>query len=169
MKKYAIFSIIILIAIVSACSPKLRFDQTCMTCIKSQRLACKDGNCPETFITDNNCIVTLIETGENIFLNPILEKEGITPKAGIPVSIAKMNGKIYLTADNFKKLWILKPQIDNEAKYASIALPEFFVMKPVFDFSDKKLRLVADNFGKKMYLLIDDDNWQLFNEPKAGE
>ena len=161
--------VFLLALIISSCSPTLRFDQTCITCIKSQRIACTGDNCPATFIVNGNCLVTIVETGENIYLNSILEKEQIPAKDGIPVSIAKMDGKIYITANNFKNLWILYPKVPNEAKFSSIKLPKENITLPVFDFSDGKLRLTAGNYDKMSYILIDDNNWIIYKETKAGE
>ena len=163
-----VFIFFIALAITS-CSHTLRFDQTCITCIKSQRIACTGDNCPATFVVNGNCLVTMVETGENIYMNQILEKELIPVKEGIPVSIAKMDGKIYITANNFKNLWILYPKVPNEAKFSSINLPKENIILPVFDFADGKLRLTASNYNKISYLLVDDDSWVIFKETKAGE
>ncbi len=159
----------------ASCAPTMKFDQTCMTCIKSQRFSCQGDNCPKTFMSGENCLVTIVETGENIFLNPILLEEKITPVSGIPVAIAKLDGKYYVTGNYFTKLWILTPKVPNEAKYSSILLPleSVKISDPVFDFQilspgNNKLRLTAGNYDGKIYVLTDDDKWTLFTEGKAG-
>lgn len=159
-----------------ACGSSLKFEQTCVTCIKSQRFSCQDGNCPSTFMIGDQCLVTIIETGENIFLNPILEKEQLKPKNGIKVAIAKIHGKLYLTANDFKYLWILYPKIPDEAKFSSIDLPikEAKIFEPVFSLNNVdpmnyKLRLTASNYSDKTYELQDDDKWILINQAKVGE
>lgn len=161
--------------IVSSCAPTMKFDQTCMTCIKSQRFSCQDDNCPKSFMSGENCLVTLVETGENIYLNSILQEEKIPVSGGIPVAIAKMDGKYYLTGNNFNSLWILTPKVPNEAKYSSIKLPveNVKINAPVFDFQilgpgSYRLRLTASNYNNKIYVLNDDDKWTLFTEGKVG-
>jgi hypothetical protein len=158
----------IFIILISACSQTLRFDQTCITCIKSQRLICKEG-CPTTFLDSGKCLVTIVETGENIFMDPILKEEKIQPKEGIAVAIAQLNGKFYLTADNFRNLWILEPKPSNEAKFYSLKLPKDSIDKPVFDLFNNRLRLTANNYKQEHYILVDDSKWSLSMEAKAGE
>lgn len=159
-----------------ACGTSIKFDQTCVTCIKSQRFSCQDGNCPTTFMIGDQCLVTIVETGENIFLNTILEKEQLSPKSGIKVAIAKVSGKYYLTANDFKQLWILYPKVPDEAKISSIDLPEkeVKIFEPVFTLNsidpiNYKLRLTASNYSEKVWELKDDDSWVLINQAKVGE
>jgi len=120
----------------------------------------------------DQCLITIVETGENIFLNPIFEKEEIIPKAGIAVAIAKLNGNVYLTANGFKKLWILEPEEDNEADFSAIDLPMkgLEIQNPVFslDLKNYLLKLTADNYKGKLYTL-DDGEWSAANGGKAGE
>ena len=155
-----------------SCAPHLRFDQTCLTCIKSQRFSCVEDECPKTFMVGDQCLITIVETGENIFLNPIFEKEEIIPKAGIAVAIAKLNGNVYLTANGFKKLWILEPEEDNEADFSAIDLPMkgLEIQNPVFslDLKNYLLKLTADNYKGKLYTL-EDGKWSAANGGKAGE
>ncbi len=155
-----------------SCASNLKFDQTCLTCVKSQRFACSNDECPKTFLVDKQCLVTIVETGENIFLNPILEEEMIMPAADIPVAIAKLNGYVYLTGNGFNKLWILTPQGDNEAEYKAIELPlpKLKIQNPIFslDLSNYLLKLTADNYNGKTYVL-EDDEWSLIDGGKAGE
>lgn len=155
-----------------SCASTMRFDQTCITCVNSQRLSCEDGNCPKTFMLGNNCLVTIIETGENLYLNPIFEKEGLAPSAGVPIAIAKLNGLYYLTGDNFKKLWIICPKKNNEAKIKSIDLPlkNQKIDSPVFsiDYTETLLKFTAGNYNNSTYLLRNNE-WVLIGGGKAGE
>ncbi|MCX7737788.1 MAG: hypothetical protein N2319_13890 [Candidatus Kapabacteria bacterium] len=171
-----LFSLIILSIFLFSCGTTVKFEQTCVTCIKSQRFSCQDGNCPTSFMIGDQCLVTVIETGENIFLNPILEKEQITPKSGIKVAIAKIQGKFYLTANDFKKLWILYPKVPDKAKICDIDLPQkdIKIFEPVFSLNSTdpmnyKLRLTASNYSDKTFELQDDDKWLLVNQAKVGE
>lgn len=161
--------------LLASCASTMKFDQTCITCIKSQRFSCQGDNCPKTFMSGENCLVTIVETGENIFLNSILQEEKITPASGIPVAIAKLDGKYYVTGNYFTKLWILIPKVPNEAKYCSIPLPveSLKIQEPVFDFQilspgNNRLRLTAVNYDGKLYVLTDDDSWSIFTEGKVG-
>jgi len=117
-------------------------------------------------------IVTIVETGENIYLNAILTEEGITPKADIPIAIAKVNGYVYLTGQGFIKLWRLCPRPENEAKYKSFDLPveNEKIKSPVFsiDLQNLLLKLTADNYNGKTYI-FDDGKWVLETSGKAGE
>lgn len=160
----------------TSCGTTLKFEQTCVTCIKSQRFSCQDGNCPTSFMIGDQCLVTVIETGENIFLNPILEKEQLAPKSGIKVAIAKVHGKYFLTANDFKNLWILYPKVPDKAKICSIDLPQknIKIFEPVFSLNsidpmNYKLRLSASNYSDNIYELNDDDKWLLVNQAKVGE
>jgi hypothetical protein len=159
--KYRNFVLLVFMSlIIFACSaPVLHFDQTCITCVKSQRYSCAGDECPSTFMAGGECLVTMVETGENIYVAPILTGEQMPVAAGIPVAIAKLNGKYYLTGNNFTKLWIIVPKSGGEAKYYSIPLPENKVAEPVFEFFDKKLMLSGKNYKSK-YILDDDENWQ---------
>lgn len=120
----------------------------------------------------DQCIVTMVETGENIFLNPILEEEMIKPAADIPIAIAKLNGYVYLTGNGFKQLWMLTPGKDNKAKLKSIELPleNVKISNPVFtlNLTDYLLRLTADNYDGKVYELLD-GKWSVVGGGKAGE
>jgi hypothetical protein len=114
----------------------------------------------------------MVETGENIFLNPILEKEIIEPAKDISVAIAKLNGYIYLTGNGFGKLWILTPKKDNKASFEAIdlPLPEIKIQTPVFslDLNNYLLKLTADNYNGKTYIL-EDGEWSVIDGGKAGE
>lgn len=125
---------------------------------------------------DDQCFVTVIETGENISLNQILEKEQITPKSGIKVAIAKVQGKFYLTANDFKNLWILYPKVPDQAKICNIDLPQkdIKIFEPVFSLNsidpmNYRLRLSASNYSDQIYELQNDDKWILVNQAKVGE
>ena len=172
MKKKIPVVILLSSFLLFSCAQNLRFDQTCLTCIKSQRFSCAEDECPKTFMVGDQCLVTIVETGENIFLNPILDKELISPATDIPVAIAKLNGYVYLTANGFSKLWILEPEEDNKAEYKSIdlPLPDTKIQNPVFslDLKNYLLKLTADNYSGKTYVL-EDGKWSVVNGGKAGE
>ncbi len=150
--------LIIIFSLIISCAPTLRFDQTCVNCIKSQRLLCKGDECPSTFLDGADCIVSIIETGENIYLNLILKKEGIGLKENIPICIAKANGKFFLCGEKFKNLWILYPKINNKAKFFPIELTSGEIKKPVFSFNKNLLQLKGDNLKKKTYIIDPESN-----------
>jgi len=151
------------------CSSVVRFDQTCITCIKSQRLSCTGDECPSTFMLANDCVVTMIETGENIYLTKILPDEKIQPKAGIPIAIAKLNGKFFLTGDYFDKLWIISPKASNEACYDYVELPQPDIESPVFELFNGRLMLGAKNY-KSRYIFDEDSNkWHVKDGTKGTE
>lgn len=160
------------VILICSCAPSMKFDQTCLTCISSQRYSCEDKDCPKTFMIGNECIVTIVETGENIYLNSILEEEGIKPGAEIPIAIAKLNGFLFLTGNGFGNLWRLCPKPGNEAKYKAFDLPmeDIRINNPVFslDLQNYLLKLTADNFNGKTYI-FDDGEWMLESSGKAGE
>lgn len=149
-----------------SCMPQIRFDQTCITCIKSMRYYCKEVECPKTFMIGNQSLVTIIETGENIYLNYILRQEYIQPRSGIKIAIAKLNGKIYLTGEEFNNLWILYPEIENRAKLSKIKLPltDNDLHFNIYD----NLLMVSLPYYNKTFLLIDDFRWEETFKTKPG-
>ncbi len=160
---------LIFFTILSCSNPTLRFDQTCITCIKSQRFLCSGDECPKTFKVSENYIVTITETGENIYVTNILEAENIKPKEGIAFAIAKINGKIFLTGESFNHLWILYPRPKNEASYKAVKLPESNIVSPVFELFTSRLMLSAQNYSHK-YLFDDEDNkWIIHGAMKGKE
>lgn len=161
--------LIISLILISCSNPTLRFDQTCITCIKSQRFLCSGDECPKTFKVGDNLLVTMTETGENIYLTNILLAEKLPLKEGIPIAIAKINGKIFLTGDSFNNLWILYPRPKNEASYEAIKLPEAKIVSPVFELFTSKLMLSAQNYSHK-YLFDDEKNkWIIHGALKGKE
>ena len=166
-------AVLVLVLLAASCAPTMRFDQTCYTCIKSQRISGNPESGPKSQINGQDCMVTIVETGENIYLNDILKEEKITPVANIPLTIAKVNGKVYLTGNGFSKLWIICPKPGNEAKYKSIDFPieKINIDEPIFniDFESIRLKLSANNLGGKTYILLDDSEWILEKSGKAGE
>ena len=48
MKIYLGLIAILIAFIFSSCATKIDFDQTCLTCINSQRLLCNNHECPTT-------------------------------------------------------------------------------------------------------------------------
>ena len=172
MKILQLFIVSTLILAIFGCShPTLRFDQTCITCIKSQRLGCEDEDCPSTFLNGGDCFTTMIETGENIYMNEILGGEGKELQAGIPIAIAKISGKFYLTGNEFINLWIITPEPKNRAAYEPVAVPDSLVREPVFELFENQLVLSGKNYTNKFIFDDDSKTWRLFNptEPKAGE
>lgn len=123
----------------SSCATKIPFEQTCLTCVQSQRLNCKGDECPVTIMAGGSCIASFDETGEKINLNHILTEEQITLQAGIPITLAKIKGRYFVTGKDFKNLWILTPN-ENEAKVKEIPLPgSNLALPPVFEISDGNL------------------------------
>lgn len=169
MKKLLLSAILILL--VTSCSmPKLRFDQTCITCIKSQRFSCKGDECPQTFMIGSDAVVTIIETGENIYMTDILTQEGIALKSGLPLTLAKLNGRIYITGDNFSTLWSLYPNPENSAGYKMIQLPEAVKLEsPVFEIFNNHLVLTAKNLSTRYLYNEEDDKWELQNPTKGAK
>ena len=96
--------IFVAILLYVGCATKIPFEQTCLTCTQSQRIGCSGDECPTSFMVGKNCIATIIETGEKINLNYILQQEKINLAAGIPLTIAKIRGKYFITGNNFNNL-----------------------------------------------------------------
>jgi len=105
MKKHTLLIVIfVAISISYSCATKIPFEQTCLTCVISQRIACIGSECPETIMAGNNCITTFPETGEKINLNYILFQEKITPQNGIPLTLAKIRGRYFVIGKDFSNL-----------------------------------------------------------------
>ena len=172
MKSFKLFLLLLATVTIFGCShPTIRFDQTCINCIKSQRLSCEDEDCPLTFLNGKECFVTMIETGENIYMNEILTGENKEIQGGIPIAIAKISGKYYLTGNNFINLWIIVPEMIDRAAYHSLAVPDSLVKEPVFELYNNQLVLSGKSYKNKFVLDEDKREWRIFNptEPKAGE
>ncbi|MGE5480628.1 MAG: hypothetical protein ACM3U1_09415 [Chloroflexota bacterium] len=166
--------IVLSAAVLAGCaSQKLPFEQTCMTCVRSQRLGCVGDECPSTFMIGGNAVVTMIETGENIYLNPILLKENIAPKQGIPVAIAKIRGIYFLIAENFSHLYMITDPEGAESKFEEFELPNKMksITAPVFEITGSKLMLSASNLNGKWVFYDDDEEWKPFGQetPKKGD
>jgi len=151
----------------SSCATKIPFEQTCLNCIQSQRINCKGDDCPQTIMVGTNCIATIDETGEKINMNHILTQENIPLEKGIPLTIAKIRGRYFVTGKSFKSLWILTPSED-QAKVENIVFPNNIVDAPIFEITDNNL-LVRD--PQNQYVLqYDIDNKKWINQSiKAGE
>ena len=173
MKLKLLIAFLLMAIFAAACAPTMQFDQTCITCFKSQNIPGQSYTKPKSFLSNQNCLVTIVETGENIYLNKILTEEKLTPVAGIPITLAKVNGKIYLTGDGFSKLWIISPMPENKAKFKSIDFPieKMAITDAVFTLDNdySRLKLSAQNLDGKVYILVDDSKWILENSGKAGE
>ncbi len=157
----------LVILFLTSCATKVNFEQTCLTCVQSQRLLCKDYECPVTAMIGTECIVVMSETGEKIHINKILEKEQIEPKDGINVTIAKIRGRYFITGDGFKKLWMLTP-VKEEAKISGFLLPEDNLrMPPVFEISNKNLLMRGADKEYSYLFDIDNEKWENLT-PKAG-
>ncbi len=122
-------------------------------------------------MVENDCLVTLIETGENIRMNEILDAEYIKPQGGLQIAIAKINGSYFLTGEQFNNLWILTPAGKNLAQYYSVPLPQAKPVNPVFELYSNALLYHADGLkGRFVYNEIE-KKWKNIDEtfPKAGE
>jgi hypothetical protein len=167
MKQF--IGLLFLALILAGCGSTLRFDQTCVTCVKSQRFSCLGDECPSSFMVGSDALVTITETGENIFLTPILLEEQINAKSGIPVTIAKINGKVMLTANDFKSLWLLYPKAKNEACYKNVELPEGKIEGAVFELFSGKLLLSATNYKNKYFFDDEDNKWIVKDAVKGAQ
>lgn len=168
MRKIFIYLVAIAF-IVSSCATVTRFNQTCLTCVSSQRLSCQKGECPTSFLIGGECYVTMIETGENIYLNDILKEENIEPRNGINFTLAKYNGRYFVFSDSFKKMWLLEPHKRNTAKIKAIGLPENNLGIVIFEIYDNQLKM-RNSDGSKEFIFNDEkDKWINVKPVQAGE
>jgi hypothetical protein len=98
-----LFFIFVLLLFCS-CATKITFEPTCLTCVQSQRINCKGSECPETIMVGGHCYATFDETGERFNIDYILGQEKIAPVSGIPITLAKIRGRYFITGSGFKKL-----------------------------------------------------------------
>jgi hypothetical protein len=167
--KRKLFLLVVAVTVaLCSCATKIPFEQTCLTCVQSQRLNCSGENCPETIVVDGNCLVLIDETGEKINLNHILAEENILIQKGIPVTVAKIRGRYFVIGKDFKNLWILTP-VENTAKVKNVLLPEANLsLPPVFEITNGNL-LVRGTKDEYSYIYdIDENTWNR-NYSKAGE
>jgi len=157
-----------LMLLFSSCATKIPFEQTCLTCVQSQRLNCQGNDCPETIMAGTNCIAMIDETGEKINMNHILKVENITPQKGIPLTLAKIRGRYFVIGKDFKNLWMLTP-VANSAKVRKIALPEKnLALPPIFELADGNL-LMRGQQNEYLYIYdIDNKKW-IKSSIKTGE
>ncbi len=159
------FSIIIVAVLMASCGTVTRLDQTCITCVSSQRIACQGPECPASFMNGASCLVTMVETGENIYLNDILKEEKITPRDGIRITLAKVNGRYYVAGESFTKVWYLIPRKKNEACLKSVEMPAANMGVVTFEVFDNQLKMISEN--KEMEFLFDDDDNEWHNAKSA--
>ncbi|MPM58997.1 hypothetical protein SDC9_105834 [bioreactor metagenome] len=165
--KVKLFSLVLLLTL-SACATKIPFEQTCLTCVQSQRLNCKGTDCPETVMSGSDCIALMDETGEKISMSYILQEEGIALQKGIPLTLAKVRGRYFVTGRDFKNLWILTPS-NNTAKVKCILLPESNLkLPPVFELTDGNLLMRGEKREYSYVYDIDNEKWIKYTS-KAGE
>ena len=173
MKKTSVLLTVILtfsLFIFSSCATKkIPFEQTCLTCVQSQRLHCVGANCPETIMAGTDCIASIDETGEKINMNYILQQENIHPQRGIPLTLAKVRGRYFVTGKGFNNLWMLTP-VENMAKVKKIPFPEAnLALPPVFELIDGNL-LMRGKRNEFLYIYdIDNKKWIRTFQQKAGE
>ena len=135
----------------SCVTKKIPFEQTCLTCVQSQRLNCTGTNCPETIMVGANCIASIDEIGEKINMNYILLQENIHPQKGIPLTLAKIRGRYFVTGKDFSNLWMLTP-VKDKAKVKKIPFPEKnWALPPVFELIDGNL-LVRGKRNEYLYI-----------------
>lgn len=169
MKSKLFVALLAFAGLFSGCAQKIRFDQTCLTCVQSQRLACSGNECPSSFMMGSDCVVTMVETGENIFLNEILMEEKISAREGLQFTLAKINSRYFVIGEGFKNMWILTPRKENAASLDKILLPEDAKGIPVFELYNKQLLMRGAN-NEYAYLYDEDGNkWVNKNFSKAGE
>ena len=168
-KSISLLVVTIIIMFFTSCATKIPFELTCLNCIQSQRINCKEGDCPQTIMVGIDCIATIDETGEKINLNYILTQEKILLASGIPLTLAKIRGRYFVTGAKFKKLWVLTPY-KNQAKVCGIAFPfGESDIAPVFEITGNNLLIKNTN---KNYILeydIDSKKWVSNSIIKAGE
>jgi hypothetical protein len=153
---------------ISSCSTKIPFEQTCLTCVQSQRLNCKGNDCPATIMAGSNCLAMIEETGEKINMNHILTTENLAIKSGIPLTLAKVRGRYFVIGEGFKNLWMLTPN-ENEAKIKQIKLPaDNLTLPPIFELVDGNLLMRGQRNEFSYTYDIDKNKW-LANSSKAGE
>ena len=168
LKKIFHLTLIGFVVLVCSCATKIPVEQTCLTCIQSQRLGCRGAECPETIMANNECIVLIGETGERINMNYILSQEGIVATRGIPVAVAKIRGRYLLTGLGFKNLWVLTPS-KNTAKVKPIKLPQNNLsLPPVFEISNSNLLMRGEKNDYSYIFDIDNLKWLQNVLPKAG-
>ena len=155
--------------IISSCSTITRFDQTCITCVNSQRIACKGSECPTSFMVGEDCLVTIVETGENIYLNEILKQEKINPRKGLEITIAKLNGRYFLACNEFENMWILTSHKRNTAKIKSVKMPSKDMGITSFELYSGQLKMISQD-SKQSYLFDEDkEKWQLIQQARIGD
>lgn len=160
--------VLLALIILTSCATTTRFDQTCITCVQSQRIACKGTECPTSFMVGNECFVTMVETGENIFLNDILKEEKIEPRGGINFTIAKVNGRYFLVGENFKFSWVIAPKSKNLATIKAVEMPALGFGIPSFELYDKQLKMVSQDKNLEFIYDDDKDKWIDVKSAKVG-
>lgn len=168
--KNRLFLVAICLSILfTSCATKIQFDQTCLTCINSQRIMCKEHECPVTIMVDTVCTVLMSETGEKIVVNEILRQEGISARDGINLTLAKIRGRYFVTGEGFGHLWMLTPTTDM-AKIKKYAFPaKNLAMPPVFEINKKNLLMRGAQKEYQYIFNIDTEKWESNNTtPKAG-
>ena len=155
-----------MLVLFTSCATKIPFDQTCLNCISSQRISCRDNNCPQTIMVGNDCIATIDEIGEKINMNYILTQEEIPIASNIPLTLAKIRGRYFVTGAMFKHLWVLTP-VENQARVNKISFPEGRNnVTPVFEIIGTNLLIKFAN-NKVLEYDIDSKKW-INLQTKAG-
>lgn len=160
----AMFALLVL----ASCGTTTRFDQTCITCVSSQRISCKGAECPTSFMVGSDCLVTVVETGENIYLNDILKEEKIAPMDGLQLTLAKVNGRYYISCDSFAKMWYLMPAKKNEACLKSIDMPADRMGIVSFELYDNQLKMISQDKTKEFIFDDNKDKWVDVKTAKVG-
>ena len=100
-------------------------------------------------------------------MNYILTQEKIQIAGGIPLTIAKIRGRYFVTGKMFRNLWILTP-CKNEAKIKFIAFPmNAFDDAPIFEITGNNL-LVKDTNNRYAFEYDIDANKWIDQKIKAG-
>ena len=167
LKKINVLLLVAIMVFVS-CATKIPFEQTCLTCVQSQRINCKGDDCPQTVMVGSNCIAIMDETGEKINMNYILTQEKIQITGGIPLTIAKIRGRYFVAGKMFRNLWILTP-CENEARVKFIPFPMNVIDEaPIFEITGDNLLIKDANNRYAFEYDIDAKKW-INQKARAGE
>ncbi len=168
-KKMKNLLILLTFIFLASCATKINFHQTCTTCTKSQRLFCEKAECPTSQIIQGRCVVSIIETGELIYIDEILKNEGIPAREGINFTIAKLNGRFILVGENFKNTWLITPHRKNIASIKGIQMPAQSMGIVFFELDNLNQLKMYSQDKTKSYIFDDNkDKWLEAKSARVG-